>query len=153
MSIHHLQTWPDSCVAAAMCMIQRWRGEDPTEARFYEQNTGRLPAYITTLPRVEARFVEPGMEHELRLSLRRDQVVVVMVLARNYESWRSTAYPNLRSPHGTMTSGYHMVVLISGTRDVYRVFDSFYPATEQPLKVSNDDFVSWFVGHAFIASR
>lgn len=27
------------------------------------------------------------------------------------------------------------------------------PSDAQPLKVSDNDFVGWFVGHAFIASR
>jgi hypothetical protein len=152
MSIHHLQTWPDSCVAAAMCMIQRWRGEAPTESRFHNENSCYSYSYIKTLPGIEARLVDPGMEHELRLDLF-DQVVVVLALTRNYEGWRSTAYPDLRSPHGTMTSGHHMVVLISATDDGYRLLDPFYPGSAQPLEVSDDDFVGWFTGLAFIASR
>ncbi len=152
MSHHYFQTWPDSCVAAAMCMIQRWRGEDPTEARFHEENAWHDPKHITTLPRIEARFVEPGMEHELRLELRLDQVVVATALVQNYENLRSNAYPNLRSPHGTMSSLYHMVVLISATRDGYRLFDPFYPDDGQPLEVTDEDFVEWFTGLAFIAS-
>lgn len=153
MSIHHLQTWPDSCVAAAMCMIQRWRRQVPTEKRFYDENQWGDPYYIVrTLPRIEARSVEQDMEHELRLDLRLGRVVVVKVLARNYESWRSTAYPHLRSQHGTMTSGHHMVVLISGTDDGYRFLDPFYPDDGQPLEVSDDAFTTWFVGLALIAS-
>lgn len=154
MSIHHFQTWPDSCVAAAMCMIQRWRGEAPTEKRFYDENPWGDPHYISeTLPRIEARLVEPNMEHELRLDLRLDRVVVVKALVRNYEGWRSTAYPHLRSHHGTMTSGHHMVVLISGTDDGYLLHDPFYPGDAQPLEASDKAFVDWFVGLAFIASR
>jgi hypothetical protein len=153
MSIHHLQTWPDSCVAAAMCMIQRWRGEVPTEAQFHQVNSWHSPHYIKTLPRVEAHSVERGMEQELRLYLRRGQVVVATALVQNYENWRSTAYPSLHSPHGMMSSFYHMVVLISGTRDEYHLFDPFYPDDAQPLKVSSDDFTGWFTGLAFIASR
>lgn len=69
MIIHHLQTQPDSCVAAAMCMIQRWRGEAPTEKQFYDENPGGDPYYIiAALPRIEARSVEPHMDHTLRLA-------------------------------------------------------------------------------------
>jgi len=153
MSIHHLQSWPDSCIAAAMCMIQRWRGEAPTEAQFHQANSWLRPHYIATLPRVEAHSVERNMEQELRLYLKHDRVVVATALVQNYESWRSTAYPNLRSPHGTMSALYHMVVLISGTDDGYRLLDPFYPADAQPLEVFDDDFVGWFTGLAFIASR
>jgi hypothetical protein len=137
-----------------MCMIQRWRDEAPTEKRFYDENPGGDPYYIIeTLPRVEARSVDPPMEHELRLDLRSGRVVVVKALVRNYANWRSTAYPHLRSPHGTMTSGHHMVVLTSGTDDGYRFLDPFYTVDAQPLEVSDDAFTNWFVGHAFIASR
>jgi hypothetical protein len=93
-----------------MCMIQRWRGEVPTEAT---------------------------------------------ALLQNYENWRSTAHPNLHSPHGTMSSLsslYHMVLLISGTRDGYHLLDPFYPGDAQPLEVSDGAFVGWFTGLAFIAS-
>jgi hypothetical protein len=154
MSNHHYQTWPDSCVAAAMCMIQRWRGEDPTEARFHEENPWRIPEHITTLPRIEKRFVESGRELELRLYLQLDQVVVATALVQNYENWRSTAYPNLCSRHGTMgtSSLYHMVVLISATRDGYLLFDPFYPGDAQPLEVSDAAFAAWFTSLAFIAS-
>ena len=153
MSFHYYQTWPDSCVAAAMCMIQRWRGQAPTEAAFYEANPSGKPGYITTLPRIEARLLEPDTERELRTDLRLGRVIVTLALVRNYEGWRSMAYPELRSPHGTMTRGYHMVVLTSGTRGGYRFLDPFYPGDAQPLQVSDEGFVRWFAGHAFIASR
>ena len=152
MSIHHLQSWPDSCVAAAMCMIQRWRGQAPTEAHFHQANSWLRPHYIKTLPRVEDHSVERDMEHEIRLYLRRGQVVVATALVQNYENWRSTAYPNLHSPHGSMSSLFHMVVLISTARDGYHLLDPFYPAVGQPLNVSDDDFVGWFTGLVFIAS-
>lgn len=151
MGIHHFQTQPDSCVAAVMCMIQCWRGEAPTEARFHERSCYE-PHYITTLPRVEARSIDPDMEHEVRLCLQLGKIVVVKVVVRNYENWRSTAYPDLRSPHGMMNSGHHMVVLSSDERNGYQLLDPFYPGDTQPLTVSDDDFVQWFTGHAFIAS-
>lgn len=137
-----------------MCMIQRWRDETPTEKRFYDENPGGDPYYIIeALPRVEGRSVEPHMDHALRLHLKRGRVVVVKALVRNYESWRATAYPQLRSPHGTMTSGHHVVVLISDTNYGYRLLDPFYRGDAQPLEVADEAFTSWFVGHAFIASR
>lgn len=153
MSIHHLQSWPDSCIAAAMCMIQRWRDVAPTEAQFHQANSWLRPHFITTLPLVEARSVERNEEDELRLCLQGDQVVVATALVQNYENWRSTAYPNLRSPHGTMSSLYHMVVLISETDDGYQLLDPYYPGDAQPLEVSDHEFIRWFTGLAFIASR
>jgi hypothetical protein len=157
MNIHHLQSWPDSCIAAAMCMIQRWRGQLPTEAQFHRANAWLRPHYIETLPRVEAHYVDQEVEHELRLHLRYGRVVVATALVQNYESWRSSTYPNLHSPHGMMSSLsslYHMVVLIPDERDRagYRLFDPFYTADGQPLEVSVGDFTSWFTGLAFIAS-
>jgi hypothetical protein len=34
MTPHYLQSRADGCVAAAMCIIQRWRGQIPTENAF-----------------------------------------------------------------------------------------------------------------------
>lgn len=140
-----------------MCMIQRWRNEVPTEARFHQANPWGRPHYIETLPRVEAHSVEQDVEYELRIHLRHGRVVVATALLRNYENWRSTAYPNLHSPHGMLSSLssllYHMVVLIPGSRHGYHLLDPFYPDDAQPLEVYDKDFMHWFTGLAFIASR
>ena len=51
-------------------------------------------------------------------------------------------------------AGYlHMVVLTERQRDGYLLLDAFFPAVHQPSYVSDDDFVTWFAGHAFIATR
>lgn len=152
MNIHHLQRWPDSCVAASMCMIQRWRGEDPSEARFHGQNPRRDPMTIhRTLPRVHVRELGPGQEHELALPLVLGRPVIVTAMASLYEPWCSRTYPRLQSPHGRMGQALHMIVLVSRVRDGYRLLDPFYPGEPQPLEVSDDDFERWFAGHAFIA--
>jgi hypothetical protein len=41
-----------------------------------------------------------------------------------------------------MTSGHHMVMLISGTDDGYRLLDPFHTGDAQPLEVSDDAFTN-----------
>ena len=103
------------------------------------------------LPRVTAHAIGIGEEHHLELPLRMGRLVAVTGLVPNYESWRRRTSADLRSPHGDMRHGLHMVVLASRVDGGLGLFDPYYPGDAQPLVVDDDDFVGWFAGHAFIA--
>ena len=52
---HHEQSYRNSCVPGCMFMIQRWRGEPPTEDAFHHGAApkGHEITHVYNLPRIE----------------------------------------------------------------------------------------------------
>lgn len=157
MTPHYLQSRADGCVAAAMCIIQRWRGQIPTENAFLASTPHDDPMLVARrIDRVRSMVLEVGSEHELVLALLSGSIAAVTVVSQHYEEWLRRRYPALTSPHGSFggaTMWLHMVVLVGRARDAFDLLDPFFVATGQPLRIDDDEFVACFGGHAFVAPR
>lgn len=156
MTWHHLQSRADGCVAAAMCIIQRWRGEDPTEHAFLAAKPHDDPMLVPRqLAGIRAMSLAVGSEREIVLALLAGSIAAVTVVSQHYEHWLRRRYPELVSPHGGVSAAamaLHMIVLVGRARDAYEVLDPFFAPAGQPLRIDDDEFVSCFGGHAFVAS-
>lgn len=155
MSCHYLQSQPDGCVAAAMCMIQQWRGQQPTEQTFLALTPRHDPMLVPRhLAHIQRKYLAFGSERELEVALLSDFIAAASMISDAYGPWLHRSYPALRSPHGpfTGTMGLHMVVLIGRVRDAYDLLDPFFAGTSQPLRIDDDAFAKCFGGHAFIAT-
>jgi len=135
-----------------MCIVQRWRGEAPTERTFYEGNHARDPMYLGSLPRTTVHAFGPDEEREIELALRIGSLVAVTVMAHDYAWWIEQTHPDLHSSFGALTGFLHIVVLMERVRDGYLLLDPYYARDGQPITASDDAFARWFAGHAFVAA-
>lgn len=156
---HHPQTWADSCVPACMCIVQRWRGQAPTEEQFHRPapRSGNPAHLALALP--GARRLPTYETDEIHLALRTDELVVVCVLSRPYVQWQERCYPGLRSPHGRLCEpgdfggSLHAVVLTRRCEDGFHLLDPYFAPEGQPLQMSDDDFERCFGGAATAVER
>jgi len=141
---HHEQQYPDSCIAACMCMIQRWRGQAPTEARFHESQEPRPLETVCELGGVEFTDVEIGDERRMRIELSRGKRIITFVLGAPYIAIVAPKYPALRSRHGPMcepakyNGPLHALVLVSCSDSAYHYLDPYLPGSGQPLALTDD---------------
>jgi hypothetical protein len=140
-----------------MCIIQKARGEAPTEAAFHGDAVRQPPALVTTLPRVRRIPSSADEERELLVELTTGALVaVVTVLACPYVLWQNARYPALVSKHGplavagTFGGHLHAIALIERTVDGFAALDPYFPA-HAPLQIDDDAFASFFGGHAYVA--
>ena len=130
MTSHHLQSQADGCVAAAMCIIQRWLGQAPTEQAFLAANPHHDPMLVARqLVGIQAMCLAVGDEREIALALLSARVAAVTVVSQHYEQWLRRRYPDLVSHHGRFGGAampLHMVVLVSRARDGYELLDPFF---------------------------
>ncbi len=142
-----------------MCMIQTWRGGEPTEDAFHE---GALPKghgmhLAEVLDRVRARLISPGEENEIDLALRLGSKVIVMINGPRYMGSFLVRYPDQRSPHGDLCEPgdwgqpFHYVLLIERVEEGYSYFDPWYPGEAQPFYISEDSFQWCFAGWIAVA--
>ena len=146
-------------MAACMCMIQRWRGQPPTEARFHESPEPRPLASVCDLGGAEFPDVGVGDERRMRLELLRGKRIIAFVLGAPYIAIVAPKYPALRSRHGPMcepgTSNgpLHAIVLVSCSASAYQYLDPYLPGAAQPLELTDDEFERCFAGYAAIFTR
>ncbi|MDC0748109.1 hypothetical protein [Polyangium mundeleinium] len=159
---HHEQTHRDSCVAACMCIIQKWRGEAPTEAAFHESaSTGPqiLGRRIRELGGARYAALAQDEERTLDLHLVDGGLVVVGVFGLLFADWQRRVYGQLISRHGEMSRAYsqkgypHAIVLVERSGDGYRLLDPWFPAMHQPLFIERSDFSNCFDGNAVFVDR
>lgn len=159
---HHEQTHRDSCVAACMCIIQKWRGEEPTEAAFHESAKAGPQNLARRIPELGgARFaaLAPDEERTIDVHLGDGGLVVVGVFGLYFANWQRRTYVQLESRHGELSRAYsqkgypHAIVLVEGSRYGYRLLDPWFPATDQPLLIERYDFSRCFDGNTVLVDR
>jgi hypothetical protein len=93
-SWHHGQTNRNSCVPACMCIIQKWRGQPPTEAVFHAGSASRGHALTRVLEMGSARYAQLGLdeEDELKVHLFEGGLIVAGVFGVYYADWQRRAY-------------------------------------------------------------
>ncbi len=155
LRLHHEQHAADTCVAACICMVQLARGEPSDEAAFVGAHasiglvltlpvTRRLPSYDTA---------------EIRVALQTDESVVAIVHGPPYVRWQEAAHPGLESRHGRLCSPgdfggpLHCVLLVHCDASGFLLLDPYFPATGQPLAMTEDAFERCFAGQAVAARR
>lgn len=158
---HFEQNYEDSCVPACMCMIQLWRGQAPTEDEFHlgaNLDGHNFDLVLRELPRTrELPPMAPGDEDEIRLALVQGQRVIASVLGPPYVQWQRENYPRVTSKHGhlcapgTWGGPLHAILLIAWRADAYELYDPWFPADQQPFKMSDLVFAKCFAGLAVVA--
>ena len=156
-SLFHEQSLPHSCVAACMAMVQRWRGEVPTEAEFARHGDGNFES----LGGMDGVTIENPKDDSLGITIRRhlfdDCIVALCVSGPPYV--RATASAQAASAHGTLcapgTHGgpRHAIVIYRAEGDSFDVLDPWYTAASQPLGLSEDDLLKCYMGPLAVARR
>ncbi len=135
---HVLQCQPWSCMAACVCMVERARGNDVDEtALLGSWADDQLPNGTFDWKPVQAHL---GRKHQwenpddegfvpwLRSQLRGETLAIAWVLRDEY---RARVVPGLSSPHGTLQTFHHAVVLFLCAGQIC-VLDPFFPGEDQP---------------------
>lgn len=156
---HYLQTKENSCVPACMCMIPKMRGQSPTEEDFHEGASprGHAARLALMLPQTRREAPDPGTEDDLQVWLV-EHVLLVSVSGHPYARWLATT-PALVSPFGPLCQQgdyggpLHAILLIGWRNGGYEFLDPYFLATNQPLWMASDDFVSCFAGEVVLARR
>lgn len=157
---HHPQSYPNSCVPACMCIVQRWRGVAPTEDAFHAgaDREGHSIGIVRWLGDVELVPTHADEFAELRFAVMSGALGIVVVSGPPYVRWLEATYP-LASPHGKLcppgTHGRprHALVVCGYDHDEWLVLDPWFPGDGQPLRMAEDDLVSCFAGLAAVARR
>lgn len=156
---HYEQQYPNSCVPACMCILQKWRGLSATEDAFHGNaaRDGHSLTLAVELGRVRLRSIAPGEEDEIDLALRLGHRIIAKVSGPPYIRWFVMSYPTARSRHGSLCAPgdrgkpFHAIVLVDHRRAGYRYHDPWYPADDQPFWMSEEDFQRCFAGEIAVA--
>lgn len=162
IAAHHEQSFVNSCTPACACMIQKWRGQPPTEARFHEgaPDEGYDVEQIVDaawLSGVRKTSLGPDEEDELRVAVDSGDWVVVKLATARYGPWLAAQKPQRMSRHGALWRpgewAYHSVVVVDYDVSSWSLLDPWFSATGQPVKIPDTTFSSCFAGLAVIARR
>ena len=153
---HHEQSYPNSCVPACMCMVQKMRGQGCTEEAFHQGafGDGHPLASALALPRTRRQPLAVGEEEELNLALHQGQVILVSVSGPPFVRWLQAHHAGLSSRHGVLCNAgthgrpFHAIVLIAWRNDGYDLLDPYHPGASQPLWMDASSFASCFAGDA-----
>ena len=142
-----------------MCMIQLWRGQEPTEAAFHD-GVNPLPLEVVgRLGDVKLQHFDPGQERHLRIELHRGKRIVAFVLGSPYVAITSSKYADLTSRHGPMCDAgnfngpMHAIVLLSCAATSFQYLDPYLAGDSQPLELTDDELERCFAGVAAVFSR
>jgi hypothetical protein len=156
---HHEQTRPDSCVAACICIVHRFRGEAiPEDDARAETQGGRASiaaiAAVARARRIRAAEWQGDVE-EVRLALTRGEIVITQVLGHPYVRALRRHHADLASRHGDLCAPGdfngppHSVAIVRREPGALLVLDPYYPAERQPLRLTDEDFDACFGAIAF----
>lgn len=156
---HYEQSWTNSCIPACMCIVQKWRGDIPTEALHHEDPSVRGHPYRRACRLDAAVYGALSSEEEDGLipHIVEGGIVLIGVFNREYSAWQRGAYPDLRSKHGVLwTPGKyggpresHAVVLVRwDDASGFWLLDPWFPSDGQPLLMKKSDFTTCFNGNA-----
>lgn len=172
---HQEQTASDGCVAACMCMVERWLGRETSEedarARLRElPRAGLRTAALVTGWRGEFMNWDSPLEREILLGhLARGFWLIVDVYPGHLTMLAERLVPAPVSRHGALmrrspedthrredlTSRvpqypHHAIVLVESAEGAIRYLDPWFPVRGQPFAMSREDFSTMWTGQVII---
>lgn len=172
---HQEQTASDSCVAACMCMVERWLGrktsEEDARARLRELPRESLgTAALVTGWKSKFMNWDSPLEREILLGhLARGLWLIVDVYPGHLTMLAERLVPEPVSRHGALMRRspedthrrenlalrvpqcpHHAVVLVESVAGVVRYLDPWFPVRGQPFSMSKEDFFTMWTGQVII---
>jgi len=150
---HFLQSRADTCIAACVCMVYRWCGRSPDEA-LVEPFGGLADALAPPRVVADAESVTTGSVAFLRgaeVWLANGRVLLAYVAGAAYDEALRASGVTAVSPHPGLTHGdgveLHAVIVCGIDDEDFLVLDPYFPAEEQPFRISQDRFIRCFAGY------
>lgn len=153
---HVEQTWPNSCVAACMCMVRARQGESFDEAQFHDGAgpAGQPIELAAALLQSRTEVWNSEELETLKVRLATGHWAIVTLFGPRYMSRLANPPP---SKHGALcTPGdfpapLHAVVAVSANRRGIALLDPFFAKAAQPVVLSNEGFLFAWTGQVVFA--
>ena len=152
---HCEQQRPNSCVAACICMVLRWRGQSASEEELHQNACFKGQSLAYAALKLGAKHCA-GSLGQIKFWLASERLLIVKVsgppLVKISAPLGISCHGEL-CPPGDWGGPFHAVVFIASVDQNLLYLDPWFPKNNQPREISEDNFERVFSGELIVAER